>query len=211
MRTIKYDRINKSNSDLNLLKPRLIVLPNGDQILNIKDICSSSVPFNQRDNFDIIINISNNKQMDTILVDSINRLGNNSRDILSTIKTFHDNGINVCCEKENIKTRNEDGSENKTIMTSINLMSSLWNYENELRKEVQKKGIDKALISGKYKNNGGKKPKLSIEDFFKKSKNKSCLEKLKKGMSIRKAAYSSGVSPAQSMKVKKLGEVSGRL
>ena len=61
MRTIKYDRINKSNSDLNLLKPRLIVLPNGDQILNIKDICSSSVPFNQRDNFDIIINISNHK------------------------------------------------------------------------------------------------------------------------------------------------------
>ena len=48
--------------------------------------------------------------MDTLIVSSFSKFGNNKLDILKTVKVFDDRGVNVCFEKENIRTKNDDRS-----------------------------------------------------------------------------------------------------
>ena len=69
----------------------------------------------------------------------------------------------------------------------------------KITKQRQKEGIEKARLKGNYRNVGGKKPKLTIDQFFKKSKNLACLNELKKGNSIRKSAINSNLSAAQAL------------
>ena len=210
MKTLRYNQFDKSE-DLNINKPRLSVLPNGDQILNITDICSKTVPFKKRENYKIISEMVEKNQMDTIIFPSLSKLGYNKLDILKTIKEFDDKGVNVCFKKENINTKNDDKSSNMVIYSILNFLISLFQNEDEIRKERQKDGIEKARLKGNYKNVGGKKPKLSIDQFFNKPKNYLCLEELKNGNSIRKSAINTNLSAAQALKVKKFAEASGRL
>ena len=210
MKILKYNQLDQS-PDLNINKPRLSVLPNGDQILNITDICSKTLPFKKRENYKIISQMVEKNQMDTIIFPSLNKLGYNKLDILKTIKEFDDKGVNVCFKKENINTKNDDKSSNTVIYSILNFLISLFQNEYEIRKERQKDGIEKARLKGNYKKVGGQKPRLSIDQFFNKPKNSFCLEELKKGNSIRKSAISSDISAAQALKVKKFAEASGRL
>ena len=210
MKILKYNQLDQS-SDLNINKPRLSVLPNGDQILNITDICSKTLPFKKRENYKIISQMVEKNQMDIIIFPSLNKLGYNKLDILKTIKEFDDKGVNVCFKKENINTKNDDKSSNTVIYSILNFLISLFQNEDEIRKERQKDGIEKARLKGNYKKVGGKKPRLSIDQFFNKPKNSFCLEELKKGNSIRKSAINSDISPTQALKVKKFAEASGRL
>jgi len=210
MKTLRYNQLDKS-ADLNINKPRLSVLPNGDQILNITDICSKTMPFKKRENYKIISEMVEKNQMDTIIFPSLNKLGYNKLEILKIIKEFDDKGVNVCFKKENINTKNDDKSSNTVIYSILNFLISLFQNEDEIRKERQKDGIEKARLKGNYKNVGGKKPKLSIDQFFNKPKNYLCLEELKKGNSIRKSAINAKLSAAQALKVKKFAEASGRL
>ena len=210
MKILKYNQLDQS-PDLNINKPRLSVLPNGDQILNITDICSKTLPFKKRENYKIISQMVEKNQMDTIIFPSLNKLGYNKLDILKTIKEFDDKGVNVCLKKENINTKNEDKSSNTVIYSILNFLISLFQNEYEIRKERQKDGIEKARLKGNYKKVGGQKPRLSIDQFFNKPKNSFCLEELKKGNSIRKSAISSDISAAQALKVKKFAEASNRL
>ena len=175
MNILRYNQLDKS-SDLNINKPRLSVLPNGDQILNITDICSKTLPFKKRENYKIILEMVEKSQMDTIIFSSLGKLGYNRLDILKTIKHFDDKGINVCFEKENIKTKNDDKSSNTVIYSILNFLISLFQNDKEIRKERQRNGIEKARLKGNYKNVGGKKPKLSIDQFFNKPKNSKCLD-----------------------------------
>ena len=210
MKILKYNQLDQS-SDLNINKPRLSVLPNGDQILNITDICSKTLPFKKRENYKIISQMVEKNQMDIIIFPSLNKLGYNKLDILKTIKEFDDKGVNVCFKKENINTKNDDKSTNTVIYSILNFLISLFQNEYEIRKERQKDGIEKARLKGNYKKVGGQKPRLSIDQFFNKPKNSFCLEELKKGNSIRKSAINSDISAAQALKVKKFAEASGRL
>ena len=210
MKILKYNQLEIS-SDTDIRKPRLSVLPNGDQILNITDICPRTMPFTTRNNYKIIIKMVENSQMDTLIVSSFSKFGNNKLDILKTVKVFDDRGVNVCFEKENIRTKNDDRSSNVVSLTILNFLISLFENDEEIRKQRQKEGIDKARLKGRYKNVGGKKPKLSLDQFFKKFKNHKCLNELKKGISIRKSAINADISAAQALKVKKFAEASGRL
>ena len=210
MKILRYDRLDESKDSV-INKPRLSVLPNGDQILNIIDICPKTLPFKERENYKIILEMVEKNQMDTIVFPSLGKLGYNKLNILKIIKEFDDKGVNVSFEKENIKTKNEDKSSNTIIYSILNFLISLFQNEDEIRKQRQKEGIEKARLKGNYKNVGGKKPKLSIDQFFKKSKNLACLNELKKGNSIRKSAINSNLSAAQALKVKKFAEASGRL
>ena len=210
MKILRYNQLDKS-TDSSIKKPRLSILPNGDQILNITDICPKTLPFKERENYKIILEMVEKNQMDTIVFSSIGKLGYNKLNILKIIKEFDDKGINVNFEKENIQTKNNDRSSNTVIYSILNILISLFQNEDEIRKQRQKEGIEKARLKGNYKNVGGKKPKLSIDQFFKKSKNLACLNELKKGNRIRKSAINSNLSAAQALKVKKFAEASNRL
>ena len=130
---------------------------------------------------------------------------------MNTIKTLIILNINIKAEKEGLETLNADGSINNSILTLVNMMSSIYEHEKNIKIQKQKKGIIFAKQKGVYESNGGYKPKLSYSEFINKEKNKNCLIELQKGESIRKSAELSGVSLGTSVKVKKLAEENGDL
>ena len=175
------------------------------------DKCSDRIAFLDRELGKNIIKLASSNEIDTLLVYTISFLGKNGLDILNTIKTLIILNINIKAEKEGLETLNADGSINNSILTLVNMMSSIYEHEKNIKIQKQKKGIIFAKQKGVYESNGGYKPKLSYSEFINKEKNKNCLIELQKGESIRKSAELSGVSLGTSVKVKKLAEENGDL
>ena len=165
------------------------------------DKVSGSTPFNERKAGSKLLIEANKGDLSEVHVHSIDRLGRNTLDILETIKTLTENGVNVVSQKEGFCTL-VDGKENPTAKLVISIMATLAEYELNLIKERQKEGIQKAKERGVYASNGGSNP-LTDKQFLSKSKNALCAKYLKAGESIRRAAKLSGVSNSTAQKVKK--------
>lgn len=135
-----------------------------------------------------------------IYVHSIDRLGRDTIDILKTIKYLNSKKICLTSEKEGIQTF-INGKENPTAQLLINILATLAEFENNIRRERQLEGIAIAKIKGVYT---GRKTgtKLSNDKFLEKHKN--VLKELEKGESIRRVAKLCEVSTGTVQKVKKL-------
>lgn len=133
-------------------------------------------------------------------VHSIDRLGRNTLDILSTINYLSSKNICLTSEKEGIKTL-IDGKENIASKLLVNILATLAEFENQIRKERQQEGIAIAKINGVYK---GRKQgtRLSNNTFL--DKHKNVVKELKSGESIRRTAALCSVSTGTVQKVKKL-------
>ncbi|MFX0557128.1 recombinase family protein [Maribacter sp. CXY002] len=161
------------------------------------DKVSGSVPFNKRPQ---AIKLLNDGSIKEVYVQSIDRLGRNTMDILSTIKEFTSKGINVVSQKEGLSTL-VDGKESPTSKMVLSIMATLSEFELSTIKERQREGIERAKQRGAYKANGGSKP-LSVKELLAKPKNAKCAKELRSGESIRRAAKLSGVSHTTAMKIK---------
>jgi DNA invertase Pin-like site-specific DNA recombinase len=168
------------------------------------DKCSGSIPFIERKNGSKLLRMANNDEVNTIKVHSIDRLGRNTLDILNTIQTFTELGVNVVSEKEGLNTLLPNGKENPTSKLIINILATLSEFELNMIKERQREGIANAKAKGVYASNGGNKQIETATEFLSKSKNAKCLKELKNGNSIRRSASISGVSNTTAQKVKKL-------
>ena len=174
-----------------------------DQSLKLYiDKCSGSVPFNERPQASRLLKACQRGEITELQVHSIDRLGRNTLDILTTIKTLTSHDVNVISQKEGLSTM-VDGKPNPTANLILSIMATLAEYELETIKERQREGIKRAKERGVYASNGGSKP-LSTKEFLAKTKNARCAKHLKAGESIRRAAALSGVSPATAQKVKRL-------
>lgn len=135
-------------------------------------------------------------------VPSIDRLGRNTLDILNTINYLNKKGICLVSEKEGIRTL-IDGKENLTSKLVVNILATLAEFENNIRKERQAEGIAMAKLKGTY--TGRKRgTKLSNDKFL--EKHKDVLKELKKGESIRRVAKLCNVSTGTVQKVKKIAK-----
>ena len=195
MRTVKYIRV--STLDQNTDRQEV----NGIDMYI--DKCSGSIPFADRLQASRLLTQCQSGLIDMVEVHSIDRLGRNTIDIMTTIKNFTDMGVCVSSKKEGLLTL-IDGKENPTAKLIINILATLSEFELNLMKERQREGIAKAKAKGTYKSNGGQKPRESVNVFLNKSKNKICLNEFKRGESVRRAAKLSGVSTTTAQKVKKL-------
>ncbi|WP_136467789.1 recombinase family protein [Flagellimonas onchidii] len=166
------------------------------------DKVSGSVPFNERKAASKLLIEADKGDLSEVHVHAIDRLGRNTLDILETIKTLTEKGVNVVSQKEGFCTL-VDGKENPTAKLVISIMATLAEYELNLIKERQREGIQRAKERGVYTANGGSNP-LTDEQFLSKAKNALCAKHLRAGESIRRAAKLSGVSNATSQKVKRI-------
>ena len=169
-----------------------------------EDKVSGSVPFASRNYGSQIVDEIKEGLISEIHVHSIDRLGRNTLDILTTIQFMTENGVNVISNKEGLRTLNDDGSENMVTKMMIGILGTLAQFERERMKERQKEGIVKAKQRGQYKDNG--RPTGSGEDldtFFKKPKVKKILRELKRGRSLRETALVSECSLGLVQKVVK--------
>jgi len=161
------------------------------------DKVSGSVPFHKRSQ---AVKLLNDDTITEVHVQSIDRLGRNTMDILSTIKEFTAKGINVVSQKEGLSTI-VDGKESPTSKMVLSIMATLSEFELSTIKERQREGIERAKQRGAYKTNGGSKP-LSKKELLAKPKNANCAKELRSGESIRRAAKLAGVSHTTAMKIK---------
>ena len=174
-----------------------------DGLIPIVDICSGSIPFEDREAGQELMKRTQLGYVKSISVHSIDRLGRNTLDILTTIKWFTRQQVNIISQKEGLQTLLEDGTENPTAKLMIGILGTLAEFELSRIKERQAEGIKKAKERGVYKTNGGNRKKETKTKFLSKSKNALCLKELQRGNSVRRAALLSGVSLMTAHKVKK--------
>ena len=174
-----------------------------DGLISIVDICSGSIPFEKRKGGAELMRKVQSGFVGSVSVQSIDRLGRNTLDILTTIKWFTKQGVNIISQKEGLQTLLKDGTENPTAKLMIGILGTLAEFELSRIRERQAEGIAKAKARGVYKTNGGNRSVETKTTFLSKKKNALCLKELKRGNSIRRSALLSGVSVITARKVKK--------
>lgn len=165
-----------------------------------EDKISGSIAFKDRPKAKQLLRDIDNGLVTEIVIHSIDRLGRNTLDILSTIQDLTDKGINVISRKEGFETMHY-GSVNPTAKLMISMLATLSEFELDRIKERRLEGIAIAKAKGNYKSNGGK-PKETMEQFLSKRNNSKCYNLIKKqGKSLRVASALSGVSYGTAAKI----------
>lgn len=126
---------------------------------------------------------------DTVVVHDISRLARNIADLIELINFFNTKGVTVEFKKEAMKFTADQSNPMNTLM--LNLLGSVYQFEREMMLERQREGIAKAKTAGKYK---GRSLSISATDV---------IERLGRGMSIRKIATELGISTTTVQKIKK--------
>ena len=167
--------------------------------LTYRDKCSGSIPFAERVEASKLLK---NDAVTEIHVHSIDRLGRNTLDIMQTIQSLTDKGINVISTKEGLQTI-VDGKENPIAKMMIGILGTLAEFELTRIKERQAEGIAKAKAKGTYKTSKGRTKETSTV-FMNKKSTKAIIKYLKQGYSLRKTAKLSETSLGTVQKVNRL-------
>ena len=147
-----------------------------------------------------------NNQVDVVLFSELSRCGRAVWEVLDTIRTLKDNGINAYFQKEGLSLFSEDGRENIYLAIMISVLSSASQIEREnlifRLNSGRKVYVDKNLAatgkSGLGRKEGYRKP---VET--KKEEYKEVLKLLKAGYPIRKVAKLTDVSESTVKRLKK--------
>jgi len=83
------------------------------------------------------------REGDTLVITKIDRLARSTVDLGNIVKKLQDDGINFVVLDQNIDTSTPAGK------LTFHIISSVAEFENEIRKERQREGIEKALSLGK--------------------------------------------------------------
>lgn len=115
------------------------------------DRISGAIPFNERPAAKEIINAIQAKEISSVSVSSIDRLGRNMLDILQTIQYFTDNGINLHIDNLGLDSLTKEGKPNQVFGLITSVMASVSQMERETLRERQEEGIKAAKARGEYK------------------------------------------------------------
>ena len=145
-------------------------------------------------------------RVDVILFSELSRCGRAVWEVLDTIRTLKDNGINAYFQKDGLSLFSEDGRENIYLAIMISVLSSASQIEREnlifRLKSGRKVYVDKNLAatgkSGLGRKEGYRKP---VET--KKEEYKEVLKLLRAGYPIRKVAKLTEVSESTVKRLKK--------
>ena len=145
-------------------------------------------------------------RVDVILFSELSRCGRAVWEVLDTIRTLKDNGINAYFQKEGLSLFSEDGRENIYLAIMISVLSSASQIEREnlifRLRSGRKVYVDKNLAttgkSGLGRKVGYRKP---VET--KKEEYKEVFKLLKAGYPIRKVAKLTDVSESTVKRLKR--------
>lgn len=74
-------------------------------------------------------------------VHSIDRLGRNTIDVLSTWKELTDKGVTVVCRNPNIRNFDDNGNPDKFSELLLSILSVMYSFEKETISQRQKEGV----------------------------------------------------------------------
>lgn len=164
------------------------------------DIVSGSIPFSERDEGKKLLQEIEDGNINYVSVSSIDRLGRNLYDILTTLETLKEKKVILKVDNLGIESL-VNGKENQAFKLIISVMANIAEMERETILERQREGIALAKAKGLYK--GREKGSVeSDKDFL--AKYKEVIKSLKKGNSLRDTAKICNVSLGTVQKVKKV-------
>lgn len=162
------------------------------------DIISGSTPFKDREQGKKLIRAIENNEINYVSVSSIDRLGRNLYDILTTLEFFKEKSVILKVDNLGIESLIK-GRENQAFKLIISVMANIAEMERETILERQREGIALAKAKGVYKGRE-KGSKESLDSFL--SKHKEVIKNIKKGNSVRDTAKICSVSIGTVQKVR---------
>ena len=169
------------------------------------DTCSGSIPLFQRPNGGQIEKLITRGELKELHVHSIDRLGRNTIDVLSTWKDFTEKGIRIICKNPSIQNIDEDGKVDQFSSLLTGILSILSQYERDQIRERIMEGVrirkEKGLYRGRRINTRDTPTQL-----LKKPKSKKILDYLDKGYTYHDISKIIPCSRTTIVKVKKTRE-----
>ena len=173
------------------------------------DKVSGSVPFSERPNAKELLALIEDNRISELCVESLDRLGRNTGDVISTLQYLDNHSINIIVRNIGLQSR-PNCKKNPIWKMVSSTLSAL--YEMELE------NIKERTMAGRivYQVNGGKfgRPIGSNESekqFLAKPKTKEIIKWLNKGRTIREIASHTSSSNKTIIKVKKTASKHGLL
>ena len=196
-----YSRISKEEqSDLRQLKN---TEKGFDYVLS--DKCSGTIPIWERPRGSQIKNLIDEGKLKELHIHSIDRLGRNTIDVLSTYKELTDLKIRVVCRNPNIQNFNEDGTVDSFSEMMVSLLSVMSSFEKSMIDSRRKEGIERTMKLHPERYSGRKiGTTISPEKFLMKTKSQNIIKDLDNGYTIREIMEMRKCSPSLVSKVKKL-------
>ena len=171
----------------------------------LMDTCSGSIPLYERPKGSEIEKLINRGELKELHVHSIDRLGRNTIDVLSTWKELTEKGIRIICKNPSLQNIDENGKEDQFSSLLIGILSTLSQYEKSTIRERQMEGIrlrqEKGLYRGRRINTRDTPTQL-----LKKSRSKKILDYLDKGYTYENISKIIPCSRTTIVKVKKTRE-----
>ena len=133
-----------------------------------QDVCSGSIPFAQRKG---AIELMNDESITSIQVCSVDRLGRNLNDILTTLEYFNDKLMDIYIEDIGLHTV-ANGEVNPIAKMIISMLGCVAEMERANIKERTKQGIaiakekDKKLPHSKRAYRGGKRGRETSNEAY---------------------------------------------
>ena len=167
---------------------------------------SGKIPFSEREGGIKLNKLVNEGKVKEVVVEELSRLGRNTIDTLTTLKSFEEKGINVVVRGMGNLQSMIDGKKNPIWNLITSVMSSLYELERENILERTEMGRKMYVM------NGGKLGRKigSVEnrnEFLQKDRTKKIISLLDKGKSVRDISSRLGVSTKTIVKVRKYVEV----
>lgn len=171
----------------------------------LMDTCSGSIPLYERPKGSEIEKLISWGKLKELHVHSIDRLGRNTIDVLSTWKELTEKGIRIICKNPSLQNIDENGKEDQFSSLLIGILSTLSQYEKSTIRERQMEGIrirkEKGLYRGRRINTRDTPTQL-----LKKPKSKKILDYLDKGYTYEDISKIIPCSRTTIVKVKKTRE-----
>ena len=171
----------------------------------LMDTCSGSIPLYERPKGSEIEKLITRGELNELHVHSIDRLGRNTIDVLSTWKELTEKGVRIICKNPSLQNIDENGKEDQFSSLLIGILSTLSQYEKSTIRERQMEGIrirkEKGLYRGRRINTRDTPTQL-----LKKSRSKKILDYLDKGYTYNEISKIVPCSRTTIVKVKKTRE-----
>jgi DNA invertase Pin-like site-specific DNA recombinase len=163
---------------------------------------SGKIPFSEREGGFKLLELTRSGKVEEVVVEELSRLGRNTLDVLTTLKEFEDNGVNVVVRGMGNLQSIVNGKKNPIWNLITSVMSSL--YELERESIVERTEMGRKM----YVMNGGKLGRKvgtteNRKDFLQKERTQKIISLLDKGKSVRDISSRLGVSTKTVVKVRK--------
>lgn len=195
---IKYNR----TSSINQMGERFKMDKEGYDLTLFDKGVSGKVPFKEREKGKVLVQLIDNGEVETVVVEELSRLGRNTVDVLTTLQWLEEMGVNVVVRGMGNLQSHVDGKKNPIWNLITSVMSSLYELEREQIKERTEMGRKMYVI------NGGKLGRKvgtveNRQEFLQKENIQKIISLLDKGKSVRDICGRLEVSPTTVVKVRK--------